>query len=325
MLLVAECRRIDCGEPAYDGQRSDLRLDRKPVLDRQEIRIELRGHTNALLVSPFRPAVRGSHFGGRGHRAERAGKHVRISRRYAGCCRKTALADPLAELFLRRTDLGKQLHGIESAVCRAQTALDRWGEFRVCQRTFVRCGRRMIAFDDLRALSTFLLELERRLEEVHVLARCRIETRHHAGRLDPIEPPVADEPPDDRAVLLLHEGLIVFLVGAGPRYLDLLRSAPRNNDVVHERTVVIEVGATDHPREQALRSRHRFDDEAAIACHQGQAFCPSCRDIHHGQRLDERASDAGPTCATMSISQKPGGGFAQWLKVRIGTSRRIAE
>ena len=74
MLLVAECRRIDCGEPAYDGQRSDLRLDRKPVLDRQEIRIELRGHTNALLVSPFRPAVRGSHFGGRGHRAERAGR-----------------------------------------------------------------------------------------------------------------------------------------------------------------------------------------------------------------------------------------------------------
>jgi hypothetical protein len=32
-----------------------------------------------------------------------------------------------------------------------------------------------------------------------------------------------------------------------------------------------------------------------------------------------------PPCATMSISQKPGGGFAQWLKVRIGTSRRIAE
>jgi hypothetical protein len=29
--------------------------------------------------------------------------------------------------------------------------------------------------------------------------------------------------------------------------------------------------------------------------------------------------------ATMSISQKPGGGLFQSLKVRIGTSRRIAE
>jgi hypothetical protein len=32
-----------------------------------------------------------------------------------------------------------------------------------------------------------------------------------------------------------------------------------------------------------------------------------------------------PPCATMSISQKPGGGSDQSLKVRIGTSRRIAE
>jgi hypothetical protein len=32
-----------------------------------------------------------------------------------------------------------------------------------------------------------------------------------------------------------------------------------------------------------------------------------------------------PPCATMSISQKPGGGSFQSLNVRIGTSRRIAE
>jgi len=32
-----------------------------------------------------------------------------------------------------------------------------------------------------------------------------------------------------------------------------------------------------------------------------------------------------PPCATMSISQKPGGGLPQSLNVRIGTSRRIAE
>jgi hypothetical protein len=32
-----------------------------------------------------------------------------------------------------------------------------------------------------------------------------------------------------------------------------------------------------------------------------------------------------PPCATMSISQNPGGGLPQSLNVRIGTSRRIAE
>src|SRR6516225_8720295 len=40
--------------------------------------------------------------------------------------------------------------------------------------------------------------------------------------------PVADEPPHHRAGLLLHERLIVLLVGAGPRHLDLLCSAPWN-------------------------------------------------------------------------------------------------
>jgi uncharacterized membrane protein len=48
---------------------------------------------------------------------------------------------------------------------------------------------------------------------VHQQARRRVETRHHTGRLNPVEAPVSDEPPDHRAVLLLHESLIVLLVG----------------------------------------------------------------------------------------------------------------
>jgi hypothetical protein len=70
----------------------------------------------------------------------------------------------------------------------------------------------MIAFDDLRALATRLLALERRLEEVHMQARWRVETCHHARRLDPIEAPIANEPPDHGAVLLFHESLVVLLV-----------------------------------------------------------------------------------------------------------------
>jgi hypothetical protein len=60
----------------------------------------------------------------RNRRAERSGKRQRVSRRSAGCWRKTAFADALTKLRLCRTDLGQQLHGIESAVCLAQTALD---------------------------------------------------------------------------------------------------------------------------------------------------------------------------------------------------------
>jgi hypothetical protein len=40
--------------------------------------------------------------------------------------------------------------------------------------------------------------------------------------------------------------------------------------------------------------------------------------------MNEPATDVSPW-ATMSTSQKPGGGFFQSLNVRIGTSRRIAE
>ena len=125
MLLVAKHRGINRGEPVHDGQCRELRLDGEPVLDGREMGIELRGHANALFVSPFRPAVRGPHFGGFCRRAERSGERERISRRYGGNLRKTALADPFAELFLRRADRGKQLYGIESPIRLAQTALDR--------------------------------------------------------------------------------------------------------------------------------------------------------------------------------------------------------
>ncbi|MGY4345251.1 hypothetical protein ACVWXM_001715 [Bradyrhizobium sp. GM7.3] len=40
--------------------------------------------------------------------------------------------------------------------------------------------------------------------------------------------------------------------------------------------------------------------------------------------MNEPATDV-PPWATISTSQKPGGGLFQSLKVRIGTSRRIAE
>src|SRR5215211_831687 len=292
MLLIAERGWIDRGEPAHDGERCDLRLRREPALDRRQMRIELGRHAYPFLVTPFWPAMCGAHLGGLGRRAERSRKPEWIGRDWVGRRCKTALADPLAELVLCRADLGQQRHRIETAIGLAQPPLDGLGQLGMSQRSLVRRRRHVIALDDLCALATLLPELERRLEEVHVQTRRRVKTRHHAGRLYSVKAAVADQTTYHRAVLLLHERLVVLLVGPRARHLDLLFSTPRHDHVVHECAVVVEVGTTDQPWEQALRPRHRLDDEAAVTCHQRQALRPPRRDIHHRQRLDERARHA---------------------------------
>ena len=125
--------------------------------------------------------------------------------------------------------------------------------------------------------------------------RRRVKSRHHLRRLDAVEAAVAHQPPHHRTVLLLDECLIVLLVGARPRHFDLLRAAPGDDDVVHERAVVVEVSAENDPGEQALRSFNRLDDKAALARHQGQALRPARRHIHHRQSLNERPRDARAT------------------------------
>lgn len=71
--------------------------------------------------------------------------------------------------------------------------------------------RRMIAFD-LGILAALLFELERGLEEGHQQARHGVETCHHAGRLEPVEAPGSDEPPDYRRSSA-HERLLFLFVG----------------------------------------------------------------------------------------------------------------
>src|SRR5260370_6755688 len=149
--------------------------------------------------------------------------------------------------------------------------------------------RRMIALDHFRSFAALLLQLERRLEEVDVEPCRRIEARHHACRFDAVEAAVAHQAPYNSTVLLLDERLVVLLVGTRARHLELLFAAPRNDDIVHERAIVVEVHATQEPGEQILRAVDRLDDERAIARHQWQTLGPARSDIHHSQRLDERA------------------------------------
>ncbi|MGY4281032.1 hypothetical protein ACVWXO_000252 [Bradyrhizobium sp. LM2.7] len=66
----------------------------------------------------------------------------------------------------------------------------------------------------LRSLASLVLQLEGWLQEVRVQPRCSIQKFQHACRLDAIEATVSHKSPEDRAILLLDESLIILLLGA---------------------------------------------------------------------------------------------------------------
>jgi len=77
--------------------------------------------------------------------------------------------------LLRRADLGQQRHGIERPVLRAQPLLHGLGDYRMRQSSLIGRGRIMIALDHLGAFTPLLLQLERRLKEVHIKGRGGME------------------------------------------------------------------------------------------------------------------------------------------------------
>lgn len=123
-LLLIECRGIDHGKPAKDGERGDFRLGRKPACNRGQMRIAFRGHAHPRLVFSRGLAMRRPDFGCRG--AERFRKHTRRDlcrrgRRYG----KSAPANPIAALGLTWSYLGEQPYRAKAAAAIAarRTAL----------------------------------------------------------------------------------------------------------------------------------------------------------------------------------------------------------
>ena len=82
------------------------------------------------------------------------------------------------------------------------------------KRALEGCRRSVVALDDLGSLASLFLQLEGRLKEVHVETRGRIEPSHGQRCFDTFETPIADQPANDGAVLLLNERLVVLLIGA---------------------------------------------------------------------------------------------------------------
>src|SRR6476659_3192920 len=193
------------------------------------------------------------------------------------------------------------------------------------QRTLI--GRRwgMIALDHFSAFAALLLQLERRLEEVDVEPCRRIEAGHHARCFDAIEAAVAHQAADDRTILLLDERLIVLLVRARACHFELLLAAPWHDDNGHEGAVVVEVHAAQKPanRRCACFSASTTSEPSRVS-NGRHSVQPVAISTIVRVWINEPATDV-PPWATMSTSQKPGGGLFQSLNVRIGTSRRIAE
>src|SRR5262252_1026420 len=116
----------------------------------------------------------------------------------------------------------------------------------------------MIALDHFRAFAALLLQLERRLEEVDVEPCSSVEPGHHSRRVRTVKAAVAHWSTHNRAVLLLDECLVVLLIGTRARHLEFLFAAPRDDHVIHEGAVVVEVHAAQKPGEQALNVLHRL-------------------------------------------------------------------
>src|SRR5260370_34724439 len=82
MLSRPELLGMFLAQPADDGECSQLRLRSEPVLDRGNVRVELRRHANPRLVRPMGSPVRGTRIVDLRRRAERL--------RESGCIRRRA-------------------------------------------------------------------------------------------------------------------------------------------------------------------------------------------------------------------------------------------
>ena len=113
----------------------------------------------------------------------------------------------------------------------------------------------------------------------------RVEPGHHARRLDPVEPAISHQSSNHCAFLLLDKGLVILLVGTRSRHLKLLPAAPGNDDLVHERTVVVEIDTAQRPREQALGALDRLDDKAAVGTENLNPSVVVMESAQDGERL----------------------------------------
>jgi hypothetical protein len=78
MLFRPKLLRVFLGQPADDGERGQLWLHNKPVLDRGNVRVEFGRHANPCLIRPLEASMGGARIAGLHRGAERLRKRDRV-------------------------------------------------------------------------------------------------------------------------------------------------------------------------------------------------------------------------------------------------------
>jgi hypothetical protein len=126
----------------------------------------------------------------------------------------------------RRDDDGRLLLACQHpTVSSAQPHLRLPGKGGMRQSPVIRRCRGMIALDDLGALASLLLQLERGLEEVDVQPSGRKQASQSSRRFNALEAAVAHQASDDRSVLLLNESCIGCVALPSPRAAALAQAS----------------------------------------------------------------------------------------------------
>ena len=279
-------------EPGQHGDRRRLGLRLEPRLDLGMVGVEHRGAlrdrlcpaTGAAKDRAALAALLGTRDAGR-----EVGDDGRLPRGRRGA----ALVDAAAQLGLRRPDRRKRDHGVgpSSQLGDARHALR--GEPTRGQSPIGRRGRWVPALRHPGAEPRLLAQLERRLEQVGVQPGRRVEPGQRLGRGHALEPTVAHEAPDDRAVLLLDPGLVVLAGQARER----VTSRPRAR---HHATTGSFMNAPSLSKSTPLRGKgkepprrlQRLQREGAHPHQHRHALGPARGDVGQHQRLNEGAGRA---------------------------------
>jgi hypothetical protein len=121
-----------------------------------------------------------------------------------------------------------------------------------------------------------MFELERRLKQVGVQSSGSVEPHQSLRRAQALQSAIADESPNNRAVLLLDPSLVVLAVGARPGDLQTVLPAQVTTGSFMTRPSLStsNVDGAQWKREQRPCASDRFHDERAITRNQRRAPCP---------------------------------------------------
>ena len=104
--------------------------------------------------------------------------------------------------------------------------------------------------------------------------------------LGAVEAVVAEQPPDQVAVLLLDVGVVVAVEGATPAELDLVTAAVVDQGLVQELDAVVDVHAQEREGQLAVETSKAGQDLALALGHDRHQLGPSGLQVSGGERVD---------------------------------------